>query len=201
MVKLCLKSFLILIFVPYQSYFNLIAKSSQLPVQSPDFFRERIDIKIDASTCQVKGTYYFKNISDSDISKMLYYPFVVNSDIHFPDSIRVSERIKSKNLTYSISKSGISFLLNIPSKSIAIIDVFFKQKTLAKKFEYILLTTQNWHNPLDYAEYYIEISNTFKMKFLSYPFKKLDSEENHSVFYLEQKIFKPQKNLIIQWEG
>lgn len=169
--------------------------------QSPDFFRERIEIGIHHNACDVTGTYYLKNSSEQDMMRMFYYPVVVNDQIDFPDSVRVTKRISGDKIKYIVSERGVSFTLNIPAKSIIVIDVYYHQKISGNAFEYILLTTKNWHKPLDFAEYQITIPADMKITQISYPFKKAFLKNGRSVYTLEKKDFEPDKNIIIRWEG
>lgn len=167
--------------------------------QSVDFFRENINIDICDTSCSLKGAYYFKNVDETPVSRTLYYPFVINHELPVPDSISVFDRTRSAEIKYVLSKSGILFPLEIPERSIVVIDIFYHQKTPASKFEYILLTTQEWHKPLDSAEFRCVIPQGLHISHMSYPFKKINSDAKGTVYSFRKRNFAPEKNLNIKW--
>lgn len=168
--------------------------------QSIDFFRENIEIELHDHSVSLNGTYYFRNASELPISVLLNYPFIVNDSLPFPDSITVFDRIHSAPIKHSNSSSAIIFPLEMPAKSIIIIDIFFNQKAIYNEFEYILLTTQKWHKPLELANFKIVVPARLKLNDTSFPFQETTSDEKMTCFSLNKRNFMPQKNLSIVWE-
>jgi hypothetical protein len=177
----------------------ILLLSLPLKSQHLDFFRERISIQIQDPCCIVSGTYYIRNTSDFPVNKIFYYPFSINEDMPFPDSISVFDRIHSKYLKYNRSESGIVFHLAIPPKSILIFDVYYRQRTKGNQFEYILTSTKKWQEALDRAEFLINIPANSDLMYSSYALNEHYSATDR-FYYFKKSDFKPDKNLIISWK-
>jgi len=75
----------------------------------PIFESERIDFYIDRTKCIVKANYYFRNAGEIDIiDQILFYPFPINENTPFPDSIMVLNP-KNQEIDYSQISNGIYF--------------------------------------------------------------------------------------------
>ena len=168
--------------------------------QSVQFFREKIELHIYDSYCNLKGYYYFKNISKKEISTILYYPFVVNDELPYPDSVSIKELVNNTEVDFLVSEKGIRFPLHIPEKSIIIYEINYFQRTPANKMEYILTTTQKWKRPLFEAEYIITIPNNTKLYIKSFSFDKKKYLDDRNIYYMKKKNFMPKENLIISWK-
>ena len=167
--------------------------------QNISFISEKIVITINDSNFTISGKYYFLNNNDKEISTSIYYPFKVDEDFLYPDSILILNK-KDKFLNFSKGKKGIYFSLKFSPKDTTMFTAFYRQKNLIQKAEYILTTTQNWNAPLQKAEYIVNIPLKFKLKSLSL---KPDSANNNSIFktfYITKKNYMPKTNLIVEWE-
>lgn len=169
--------------------------------QAPQFFREKIEVIVEKEDyCQLKGIYYFKNISEKIIEQVLFYPFVINDELPYPDSIKVVNMRDNKPVPFTKSKKGIFFSIQIPPKSIYAYNVNYYQKTPACSMEYILTTTKTWNRPLDQAEFIIKIPLSFNLISLSMKFNKKVDTGDKTIYYIIRKNFMPETNLLIKWE-
>ena len=179
----------------------LILSSSQIYCQSIQFIREKIELHIFDSYSHVKGTYYFQNIGSENTSQNLYYPFVVNNDLPYPDSISIRDSLTNKIIDCKYSDLGVTFALQVPAKSIVIYTVHYYQRTPANMMEYILTTTQRWKQPLIKAEYLITAPLHLKIKFLSMQFELLKKNKERTFYFNKEINFMPVENIIIKWKG
>ena len=168
--------------------------------QSFDFMREKIEIKVKDSHCHLRGEYYFKNPSNKPLARRLYYPFIINKDMPFPDSVSVVDSLNGDIIPFARSDSGVSFTINIPAKSIVIYVVNYYQQTPAKKMEYILTTTQTWGKPFVQAEYIVRLLPHLKLIFCSLPLKLKNDNLKNPQFYVKKENYMPDKNLLIKWK-
>ena len=109
--------------------------------QNLQFFRERSELDVRDTTCTVNGYYYFKNKSGKAINHTLYYPFVVNDFLPYPDSLSVRNYFNQRMIDFQKTKNAIRFPVSIPAKSIMAFKVTYRQKTPTRRMEYILTTT------------------------------------------------------------
>lgn len=177
----------------------LIFTTLALFSQPIDFFQEEIDINVNDNNCAVTGKYYFKNVSSKGIKKSLYYPFFIDTNSLYPDSIVVTDFVRNKNIKFKKLEKGVSFSIYIESKSISIIEVFYKQKTLSNKMEYILTTTKFWGKPLELAKFNIKLPKKYKLEYISYKQDENLEQKEHNIYKITKKDFLPEENLIIKW--
>ena len=181
-------------------YILLIFSSANLFSQDVQFFREKIVMEIFDSGCHLKGIYYLKNETEKPIVKNLFYPFIVNEKLPYPDSIKVVDWVDKEAIDFRNSLKGIFFTAYIPKLSIKIYQVDYYQKAPHNYMEYILTTTKFWGNPFDIAEYEIKIPLRYKIKYLSMNYLDKNVENGKQILYVMKKEFMPGKNLIIKWE-
>ena len=184
-------SFLLCLFIFWQN----------IPAQVIQFWGEKIEITIHGASAAVRGQYYFVNQSDQTVPQTLFYPFMINENLPFPDSISVQQKNQPENLPYQRQNAGVFFSIFIPARDTIVNSVYYLQKTPAKIMEYILTTTERWKEPLSFAEYTIRLPQPLTLKYLSmYPSEKSVSGE-YQIFKILKNNYLPQTNLIIKWNG
>jgi len=151
-------SFYILTFIIFFCLFN------QVFPQSVRFFRERIDIIVNGENCYLEGTYYFANNGLRSVRHVLYYPFFINENIPFPDSMAVCNLVTGEKIKFHKSTEGIRFPIEINPNDTSVYKVIYQQKTPANKFRYILTTTKKWGKPFEIAEYSIKLLEKYEIK-------------------------------------
>ncbi len=167
--------------------------------QLPRFLNEKIEITIGDQSCKIKGLYYFRNIKTSILKRTLYYPFVIDSCLVYPDTIKVLNHQNNENTSFVNTKSGIHFPIEIPPGKTVLYEVYYTQKILANKMEYILTTTQKWGKPLEKAEFIVNLPSKFELKFLSYEYDEKKEINNYYIYEIYKNNFMPKKNLIVEW--
>ena len=73
----------------YKYIFIFIMIFSTIEAQSISFKKEIIEVKIIKDFCTLTGDYFFENDSFNIEETQIYYPFVINNSLLFPDSISV----------------------------------------------------------------------------------------------------------------
>jgi hypothetical protein len=170
-----------------------------LPAQSLQFYGEKIEISILGDNALVTGEYYFRNNTSQSIRRTLYYPFVINRDLTWPDSISVYQVSEKKSLTFRKSKEGILFTLQVPADSTVIYKVIYRQRTPSRKMEYILTTTRRWNEPLSFAEYLIRLPKSFMLQYLSLKPSEIDDVLDSQIYKIQKNDYSPETNLTVQW--
>jgi len=167
----------------------------------PIFEKEVIEIDILEDQCVTTGSYYFKNHSEQPIlNRVLFYPFPVDSNISYPDSIVVFNP-HNKQVSYSKTYNGIFFKINITSMSTECYTVKFYQQTSNKKYEYILSTTQFWKQPLSSADFIITLPNNLSIECISLHYNRIVESKKNKKYFIHRKNFYPTENLIIEWRS
>ncbi|GEM_PF-761980 len=163
------------------------------------FFRETITITVADSFCTVEGIYYFKNTSRSARTIPVLYPFKIESNLPYPDSVNIVNLNDSAVVAFNRTSEACSFSLSLPARSVTRFKVFYRQATPARHMTYILTTTRHWKSALLRADYYIIVPRRLKLSRL--PFKKMKKmlSRGNTIYYIQIKNFLPVKNLNISW--
>jgi hypothetical protein len=154
---------------------------------------------ISDSNFTVTGKYYFLNKSDKNINTNFYYPFVINKNFQFPDQILLQDK-NNQPISFSKSKKGVFFPIKTSSKDISGFTAFYRQRTLSKKAEYILTTTQNWNLPFQKAEYVVNLPNYLRLKSISLQPDSMKTSPFYRTYFVTKDNFMPLVNLIVEWE-
>jgi hypothetical protein len=178
----------------------LILWITTLLPQSLHFMQEEIEITIGKENCIVKGKYYFSNPGLDALNRAIYYPFYIDDSTLYPDSITVTDATKNERINFAKVNKGVTFAIHLDPESVAIIEVTYLQKTLAKKMEYILTTTRKWGKPLEAAEFLIKIPAFYQLKYISLEYDRMIKEHGFCIYKIARKEFYPDQNLIISWE-
>ncbi|OGB70091.1 MAG: hypothetical protein A2Y94_01990 [Caldithrix sp. RBG_13_44_9] len=171
-----------------------------LPAQNIQFQGEQIEIKIRDDQVQVTGTYYLYNPASYPLSRTLYYPFVVDARLEYPDSIHVSLSTVDQSLVYRSESDGIFISIPFLPEQLITLTVFYSQKTLANQFEYILTSTREWNRTLQFASYIIQIPKDKQLIHISLDYQEIQDQDNYQIYYISRSDFMPPENLKIIWK-
>ncbi|UCH11461.1 MAG: DUF4424 family protein [Fidelibacterota bacterium] len=166
-----------------------------------EFNSERIAITVQEHACRVTGEYHFRNHSPQPVTGFpLFYPFPVSPELPFPDSILIVNGRTGAAAPYSRIGSGILFHIAVSPMGHSTYTVHYRQPAPARRFEYILETTQKWQQPLASAEFEITVPNTMTLTGLSLDVDRLQESDSAHTYHITRQNFMPDANLIIQWE-
>ena len=162
----------------------------QLPI---DFFKENVVIKISGSGVKVTGRYFFKNLTGQDKRITFYYPFPVDSNHVYPDTIMLDH-------PYTKDTAGIYFDMSMKAQRIDSFKISYYQKTRTQQFTYITTTTQQWKKPIKQALFTIIAPASLQVRFSysPYTYKKVNDK---SVFTVKKTDFFPENDLAIKWHA
>jgi hypothetical protein len=131
---------------------------------------------------------------------MVYYPFVVDHRLEYPDSIKVSISTNDQLLAYRSESDGIFLSIPFLPEQLITLKVFYSQKTLANQFEYVLTSTKEWGRPLQFASYIIQIPKTKELTHLSLDYQEIQNHDSYQIYSISRTDFMPQENLKIIWK-
>jgi hypothetical protein len=173
--------------------------ASNIFSQNLSFFKEKIEMTIQSdSSFIITGKYFILNKNDKKNISSFYYPFVINDNYEYPDSILILDNNKIP-VTYKKGKSGIYFTIRTGGKDTSVFQSTYRQKTLTRRAEYILTTTQNWNVPLQKAEYIVKLPNSLFLKSISLQPDSVKSSSSNKTYFITKENFMPVVNLIVKW--
>ncbi len=166
--------------------------------QAVDFYKEKIEMNVSENYFEITGTYYFANKDNQEFSYSIFYPFIVDDAILFPDSIYAAF-LDGREMQFIKRENGISFPLTISANDTLVYKIYFRQKINSKKAEYILTTTKMWNKPFEDAQYIITTPRHFDVEYI-YPKPDSIEKRKDSILYKSEKHnYLPDENLKILW--
>ncbi len=156
-----------------------------------DFFKEDVTIEVTGAAVRVTGVYYFKNLTDVGKRVRFYYPFPVDSNHDFPDTIRIE-------YPFETDSAGIYFWLSIGPNSIDSFVISYEQQVKEPLFRYITTTTHEWKRPIKEAEFTIIAPETLAIN-ANYAFSEPVEIDGYRHYSIPVSNFLPDEDLIIRW--
>ena len=164
------------------------------------FFREDLNFEIKDEYFYVDGIYYFRNLKDKEIKKILFYPFPVDTLYGEVDSIRAINVLSdSIDTIIRRNEKGAFFTLEIEPDTTVKYRISYCQKLLGNKAEYILVTTQSWGRPFEQVNYTLTFPKELILDSLSYMPDSLKDIGNKYIFYWYKENFMPDRNFKIHF--
>jgi hypothetical protein len=168
--------------------------------QPLQFYKEDIAFEIRDGYFYVNGMYYFCNNGAETINQVLFYPFPAGENYGEVDSIGAYlNRDTGSNLMVRLTPKGGIITVNLEPYGTAAFNVFYRQKIVGNKAEYILTTTQNWNRPFESATYSLKIPENYRLFFSSYPPDSSEIENNTLFYFWNKTNFMPDRNMIFEF--
>ncbi len=126
--------------------------------QEIEFFKESISFQLTCESFFVDGYYWFSNVSDKNVEKLIFYPFGNTTSTEVIDSVEVFNM--TKGFTQQVTKrteGGIYFIATLAARDTVVYRVMYRQKLFYDSVRYILRSTRQWRKPLESAEYTLRV--------------------------------------------
>jgi hypothetical protein len=164
------------------------------------FTQEDIELAIEGNTCTIKGLYWFTNQSSHTLRTSLFYPFVVQDSLPYPDSICVINEISGQQVEFTKNKTGVIFLIELSPLQTAFYRVTYRQKTVNQYIQYLLLTTLQWRTPLEQARYRVRLPKQYILTFSTIHFYDVKVWNEEQIFESCFEHYMPSTDFLVRWE-
>jgi len=156
-----------------------------------DFFKEDVTMELFEGRVRVTGAYYFRNLTDIGKRVRFYYPFPVDSNHDFPDTIAI-------RYPFEIDSAGIYFWLSVGPSIVDSFVISYEQQVREPFFRYITTTTQEWKRPIKEARFTIVAPETLAIN-ANYAFSEPKKVGDNLHYYIPIVNFLPDEDLLITW--
>ena len=163
------------------------------------FDAERIEIEVVGENCHITADYRFINNSEDAYRGLIYYPFAVDSELPFPDTVSVMNIGTELDIRFEQTSEGVRFPVRIAPMAALDFRVLYIQRTPASSFRYILKTTRQWNRPLSTADFYIHIPDQFELTNISLDPDSTIHNEGQTIIRISRQRFMPDTDLEIEW--
>lgn len=165
-----------------------------------EFVSEEIELTVADSTCTVQGLYWFRNKNLNSAKMVLFYPFVVNDRLPYPDTVNVVEGGSGHPVAFTKSNNGIYFSITVCTSQTALYRVLYVQKTATQSMEYLLRTTAQWRKPLEYALYRVRVPEKCLLISSTILFTQIYKQDSEWIYEACEEQFMPSTDFIIRWQ-
>ncbi|MBN1326328.1 MAG: DUF4424 family protein [Candidatus Cloacimonetes bacterium] len=171
--------------------------SIALPAQV-NFIAEEINFCLSKNHFSVEGYYHFRNNSTTAVSRLLFYPFPLDSCYGEVTDIKaVMIEGDSTSILLDHHTNGLSFTISILPGETAVYLLAYVQELRCNRAEYILTTTRSWKKPLENVDYRLTVSQDIIVDSLSILPDSISVSETERQFYWHRKNFFPDRNFIV----
>ncbi len=182
----------------WQSVLIYWVSITALNAQIADFSSEKLTFTIHPQFVEMSGSYFFTNRAGQVVSLPIVYPFCVNAQQAFPDSIKITTA-DGRLLNFQRRGDYVSFAVPLAEKGRTEVVIYFRQPVNRPQFEYILTSTRSWRKPLDSADFSVIVPQSCSLTDLSLPFVQIDTTVDFCTYRLHFEEFYPDKNLKFSW--
>jgi hypothetical protein len=168
--------------------------------QEIEFFKENISFRLTSEFFYVDGYYWFSNISDKNVEKLIFYPFGSTTSTEVIDSVEVFNM--TKGFAQQVSKrseGGIYFIATLAARDTVVYRIMYRQKLIYDGVGYILRSTRQWGKPLESAEYTLRVRSPIDMLSCTYRPDTLYSIQGEKIYYWKKKNFLPDHDLVFHY--
>jgi hypothetical protein len=95
----------------------------------------------------VSGVYYMSNLHNEPLSRMVWFPVPSSDSIGVAENVEVTFSEYADSMAVELVRQtpqGFGFLLDLPARSFAGIQISYTQKVWGSEARYVLLTTNSW---------------------------------------------------------
>jgi hypothetical protein len=165
-----------------------------------EFVNEEVELLVHDTSCTVQGSYGFRNTASSSVEQTLYYPFVLNTQLPFPDTVSVIDSRGNHPVHFTRTEQGVLFGVRIPPSSTVLYHVFYSQRTPARSMCYPLRTTSQWGRPLKRALYRVCLPLKYVLTSSTMVFPQMTEGNGDQLFERCEENFMPEIDFAIQWK-
>ncbi len=195
----------LLLFIPFLILGPQICLAQEKSSSPLEFFKEEVALTVGDSSSAVSGIYYFRNNTNNVSRVTIMFPFFVDSQNPYPDTIAayVANGADTTRIDVKSQKDQDAVSLRIPltPQGVTIWHLDYRQKILGTKATYILISTAAWGKPLEDATYRFIVPSSFA-DVHTWPEADSIFDNGQTREYLAHRTnFMPGQNMEVKWES
>ena len=167
--------------------------------QRISFFAEDLNFSLQKDLFEVDGLYYFRNLTDSEVKQMLFYPFPDVEKYGEIAYIHVNPENDTTEMVATQSPRGSMFKLIIPPGGEVAYRISYGQKLISNQAMYIITTTQQWARPFEKAIYTFTFPENLTLDSISIPPDSIKTSPEKTVYYWYKEDFMPELDFIFNF--
>ena len=148
----------------------------------------------------VTGDYYFSNMHEAPLSRVIWFPVPSNATMGKAEILELCLIEPSDSMWVELvnhTDQGFSFRLDLPPTSFAKLHLHYTQKISGKEARYVLLTANSWGRSLPSSEITLNLDNTIEPVYLSYVHDAVRRDEMSHSYFWSFTDFVPDEDFVI----
>jgi hypothetical protein len=194
--------FYFLLGVAVGSAVTLIVDALITSSQSVSFESEDIEFTLKpGNVISVNADYHLFNESGEPDTLRIVYPFP-NDDYLQPAECVILDRVyqgKSYPLSFENNDGDWYFDFVLEAQATTTLHIEYDQQSTENCFKYLLTTGNGWGKRIKQANFKIKIPTGCTLDSLSYTHGILNVGDDYTVYQIEERDFKPEKELVFSW--
>ena len=174
-----------------QVLFSALILCLQASAQEISFYAEDLHFNLTEENFEVHGLYYFRNLTDQEIKKVLFYPFPDVQKYGDISYIKVHSENDSTSMLATQSDKGSLLKLQIPPSGEVAYRIAYGQKVKNGNAKYIITTTRHWGKPFEFAKYKLTFPDNFKLDSVSILPDSVSTGNGKIYYHWKRKNFMP----------
>jgi hypothetical protein len=179
------------------------------------FAREEIAMDVRPGTLEVRGMYHFTCSAREPLLASMFYPFPLDSNHLYPDSIDIQvplgtpTRLGTRSEMSDISvmsprpvqkqDSGVSFRMRFRPGVEDSFSAYYRQPIKTSSATYIVTTTRKWQRPIDVARFCVTVPASFRDVKLTFKHDSMVRSDSSVTYFFTRRRFFPDRDVTVTW--
>lgn len=168
--------------------------------QKIEFFSEDLIFKLQQDIFEVDGLYFFRNITDSEVRQVLFYPFPDVKKYGEISFVSITMQGDTASMLLNQTERGAFFKLKLKPTEEAAYHIIYRQKLKTNEARYIIVTTQKWGKPFETADYRLEFPDTLRLTEISIEPDSTFRTDNQNIYLWHRQKFMPTVDFEFEFE-
>lgn len=157
------------------------------------FAREEIDITVRPGAVEVLGTYHFQYSGSDAVAAIISYPFPLDSNHAFPDSVCLFGR------RFSLTDTSARFVMRLVPGREDSFTAWYRQPLCGTQARYIVTTTRQWRRPIDRAQFRVTVPASLPGATVNYEPDSTRRTDSTLTWFFNRLGFYPAEDVIVSW--
>jgi hypothetical protein len=177
----------------------LLFTTNSILAQEVEFFREDLTFRLEDGFFAVEGDYFFRNTTDREVKKLLFYPLPESKIYGDITSLNINLKGNSTSMITGSSEEGAAFKLKLGPGEEATYRINYVQKLRSNEARYIITTTRHWGKGLEFATYRLDCSASIFLDSISIIPDTIFMEKRRYHYLWDREDFMPEVDFIFQF--
>uniref|UniRef100_A0A7C4GB26 Uncharacterized protein n=1 Tax=candidate division WOR-3 bacterium TaxID=2052148 RepID=A0A7C4GB26_UNCW3 len=157
------------------------------------FYREEVALDVRPGMLRVQANYHFRSSAAQPVTAMILYPFPLDSNHAWPDSIVIP------GYGFRLADSGVTFVMKFSPGSEDSFQACYRQPLRGNSCRYIVTSTRKWKRPIDLARFRVDVPADLPGVRLNYRPDSITRTGSTVTYWFARRRFYPDRDVVVNW--